>query len=133
MSYFRENPNIGSWGYTFLKNPWNFSFFKLYRQKFQTKPSSTPGYSKKLHYIPWKFQDQKQRPLEIPHFFLVTLGNSTSFLINRLKFHMLSLWYPLQIPYPQPPPPQPPPVWIFLGIAYYPAAESDILRWCSSK
>ena len=31
--------------------------------------------------------------LEIPHFLLVTLGNSTLFLINLWKFHMLFLWY----------------------------------------
>ena len=42
--------------------------------------------------IPWKFQGQKQRPVEIPHyFFFVTLGNSTSFLINTQKFHVLFL------------------------------------------
>ena len=36
-------------------------------------------------------QGQKQRLLEISHyFFLVTLGNSTSFLINPWKFH--SMW-----------------------------------------
>ena len=36
----------------------------------------------------------KQRSLEIPHYsFLVTLGNSTSFLINpSWKFHKLFLW-----------------------------------------
>ena len=35
-----------------------------------------------------------KRPLEFPHyFFLVTLGNSTSFLINPWKLHMLFLWY----------------------------------------
>ena len=28
------------------------------------------------------------------HFLLVTLGTSTSFLINPCKFHMLFLWYP---------------------------------------
>ena len=40
----------------------------------------------------WKFQGQKQRPLEIPYyFFLVTLGNSTTFLINPWKFYMLFL------------------------------------------
>ena len=39
-------------------------------------------------------QGLKARPLEIPHyFFLVTLGNSASFLINPWKFHMLFLWY----------------------------------------
>ena len=32
--------------------------------------------------------------MEIPHcFFLFTLGNSTSFLINSWTFHMLFLWY----------------------------------------
>ena len=38
---------------------------------------------------------KKKRPLEIPHyFFLVTLGNSTSFLINSRKLHMPFIWYP---------------------------------------
>ena len=42
--------------------------------------------------LPWKFQDQKQIPLKIPHyFFLVTLGNSASFLTNPWKFDMLFL------------------------------------------
>ena len=54
-------------------------------------------------FSPWKFQDQKQRPMEIPHyFFLVTLGNSTSFLINPYKFHVL--FFSLEIPYTQPRP-----------------------------
>ena len=36
---------------------------------------------------------QKPRPLKIPHyFFLVTLGNCTSFLINPQKLHVLFLW-----------------------------------------
>ena len=35
------------------------------------------------------------------YFFSVTLGNCTSFLINPWKFHMLFLWYPLEIPTPQ--------------------------------
>ena len=44
---------------------------------------------------PWKFQDQKPRPMEILHnFFLNTPGNSTSFLIDPLNFHMLFLQYP---------------------------------------
>ena len=39
------------------------------------------------------FKGQNPRPLEIPHhFFLVILGNSTQFLINPGKFHMLFLW-----------------------------------------
>ena len=49
----------------------------------------------------WKFQQsQRPRPLEIPHyFFLVTLRNSTSFLINVWKF-ILFLSPLVKIPYP---------------------------------
>ena len=62
--------------------------------KFQTKQRSTLGNSANFSYIPWKFQGQKPRPLEIPqYFFLVTHGNSTSLLINHWKLHMLFLWY----------------------------------------
>ena len=44
---------------TFLNSPMEFFIFLLHH---------------------WKFQDQKQRPLEVPHyFFLVTLGNSTCY------------------------------------------------------
>ena len=42
--------------------------------------------------LPWKFQGKFQ---EIPHYlFLVTLENSSLFLINPWKFHMLVFWYP---------------------------------------
>ena len=34
--------------YFFENLPWDFSFFLLYPWKFQTKQSSTPGYSTKL-------------------------------------------------------------------------------------
>ena len=85
----------GAWGHTFFKkNPGIFHFCTS-PWRFQTKYSSTPGNSTKLHLIPWKFQAQKWIPLEIPHyFFLVTLGNSPSFLTQSCKFHMLFLWYP---------------------------------------
>ena len=79
----------------FWKITWNFSFFYF-----------TPGNSRQnkahpwkfhkflLDSLDWKFQGPKLGPLEIPHyFFLITLRNSTSFLINPLKFHMLFLWY----------------------------------------
>ena len=95
MGYSRKKTKKGDWGHTFLKKPLEFFSFLLYLWKFQTKQSSTPGNSAKLCFIPWKFQAQKPRPLEIPHdFFLVTLGNSTSFLIKLWKVHMLFLWYP---------------------------------------
>ena len=48
--------------------------------------------------------------MEIPHYFFVaTLGNSTSFLINPYKFRVLFLWYHWTPPCH--------PVWIFSGIA----------------
>ena len=55
------------------------------------KTSSTMGYSRKekhtencakLCYISWKLQDQKPRPLETPHFFFVTPGNSTCYFCD---------------------------------------------------
>ena len=104
----------GVWGYTFLKTPWNFSFCYF-----------TPGNSRQNKAQPldipqicvrslWKFQGQKQRPLEIPHyFFLGNHGNSTSFLINPWKFHMLFLWYPLKFHILNPL------VWIFSGITHW--------------
>ena len=59
--------------------------YLVYRWKFRTNQSHTPGNCAKLHYIPWKFQDQKPRPLEIPHnFFLVTLGNSICYFFDTL-------------------------------------------------
>ena len=58
------------------------------------KQDFTPGNSGILCDIPWKFQDQKLRPMEIPYeFFLNTTdytpGNSTSFLIviDPWNFH----------------------------------------------
>ena len=47
----KKNPKKGgggSWGYTFFKTPMEFFIFLLYPWKFQTKQSSTPGYSTKL-------------------------------------------------------------------------------------
>ena len=37
------------------------------------------------------------RPLEIPIFFLITPGNSTSFLTNHWKFRLLFLRYPQKL------------------------------------
>ena len=84
IGQFQKNPNRKGWGYTFLDpTPLEFFIFLLNPWKFQTKQSSTPGeifHKIVLDPLPWKFQDQKQRPLEIPrYFFLATLGYSTSF------------------------------------------------------
>ena len=72
-----------------------FLIFLLYSwsQKFPRKQSSTPGISQNCVQLdPLEISRPKQRPLEIPHyFFLVTLRNSTSFLINTPKFQKLFL------------------------------------------
>ena len=70
-----------------MKHLLEFFIFLLYPWKFQTKQSSTLGCSTKLCSIPWKFQGQKQRPIEISHYlFWVTLGNFTSFFINPRNY-----------------------------------------------
>ena len=100
MGFSRKNQKRrgggGGGGDSFFENPHGLFFiFLLNPWKFQTKQSSTLGNFTKLCYIPLKLQGQKQRPLEILHYsFLVTLGNSTLFLINPWKFYMLFLWYP---------------------------------------
>ena len=66
--FSRKNLNRGVEDILFWKPPRIF-YFLLYPWKFQTKQSSTPGYSTKLCEIPWKLQGQKERPLEIPHYF----------------------------------------------------------------
>ena len=67
------------------------------------KTSSTMGYSRKekhtencarLCYISWKLQDQKPRPLETPHFFFVTPGNSTCYFLTVTSLEILCLQPP---------------------------------------
>ena len=124
MGSSRKNPNrgwVGGWGYTFLKHPPGIFHFFTLTLEILDKTKLNPWMLHKIVLDPLEIpiQGQKQRPLEIPHyFFLVTLGNSTLFLINTWKFDMLFLWYLLEIPYPQPPPP-PLPVRIFSRIAQY--------------
>ena len=61
------------------------------------------------------FKTKNQDPMEIPHyFFLVTFGNSISFLINPWKFQILFLWYPWKFHILNPP------IWLFTGIAHSP-------------
>ena len=79
----------------FLKPLLELLDLSFYPQKFRRKQAFTPGNSAKLCDNPRKFQDQKSRPIEIPHyFFLNTPGNSTSFLIDPWNFHVLFLKYP---------------------------------------
>ena len=85
------------WGYTVLKMPVEFFIFFL-SLEVPGKTKFSPCIFHKVVLDPLEIpQGQKQRLLEITHyFFLVTLGNSTTFLINPWKFHSmwLFLWYP---------------------------------------
>ena len=95
-----KKTNRNSWEHTFLKILLKFLVFLLYLWKFQTNQSSTPENCAKLRYIPCQFQDQKQRPLEIPHnFFLVTPRNSACYIFDSPGNSMSSIN---------------PPVWFFL-------------------
>ena len=84
----------GGWGHTSLKPPGIFTLL-LYPWIFPEKQSSTLGTSTIQTFVRSLGNSKtKNRPLEIPHyFFLATLGNSASFLINPWKFHMLFLWF----------------------------------------
>ena len=96
----------------FWKSPWNFLDLSLYPMKFQRKQAFIPQNSANLCDIPWKFQGQKKDPWKLHDFFLYTLGNFTSFLIDLCSFHVLSS-ITLEIPCRQPP------IWIFPGIAHF--------------
>ena len=85
----------------FWKPPWNFSFFYF------TPENSWQNKAQLFHKIVLDLLEiarpKTKTPVEILNlFFLVTLGNPTSFLINPQKFHCISL-IPLEIPYSQTP------------------------------
>ena len=97
LGYSRKKKQEG-WGHTFFwKTPGIFLSFLTLPLEISEKT--------KLH--PWKFhkimldqslggfETKNQDPMEISHyFFLVTFGNSISFLINPWKLQILFLWYP---------------------------------------
>ena len=66
MGYSRKKSKHG--GPTFL-NPLDFLVLYFYPWKFWIKHSINPEKLVKLCYTTWKFQDQKQEPLEILHGF----------------------------------------------------------------
>ena len=70
--------------FIFLDKPLKFLGMLLYPQKFRTKQgfSFIAGSVKLCQLHPLKIPEPKTRPLEIPIFFLINPGNSTSFLIN---------------------------------------------------
>ena len=61
----------------------------------QEKTKLHPWKFHKTCYTHWKFQGQKQRPMEIQlNFFLITPGNSTFFLLGPWDCYMVLLQYP---------------------------------------
>ena len=78
--------------YFFENLPGIFHFFTI-TLEIPGKTKLNPWIIQKIVLDPLEIpRPQKQRPLEILHyFFLVTIGNLSSFLINPRKFHMLFL------------------------------------------
>ena len=96
MGNCRKNPNGrrggGGWGYNFLKNRLEFFIFLL----------EIPDKTKLIQPLDipqncvWSLGNSKAKnkdPGNSTVFLLVTLGNSTLFLINPWKFHMLFLGF----------------------------------------
>ena len=88
MDYSKKSGGCG-WGHTFFGKTSEIS-------RYVTLPLAIPDKTR-LHswnFCNVKFQNQKPRPLELPIFFLITRGNSTSFLTNLWRFCILFLRYP---------------------------------------
>ena len=80
----------GGWGYTFVKTVLEHSFFYFISGNSRQNKSQLLDIPQNC--VPLETPRPKKKFMEIPHnFFLTTLGNSTSFLINHQKFHMLFL------------------------------------------
>ena len=71
LGYSRKNPRSRGWGYTFLLT------------------CMTPLGNSKI--------ENQARPMEISHFFFITLGNSTSFLVDPQEFPYALSSIPLEI------------------------------------
>ena len=86
-----------------FENPLEFFIFLIYPWDFQNKAKLNPSIFHKIVLVPiWKFQCHwpKRQTTGNSTLFLLAplLRNSTSFLINPWKFHMLFLWYPWKFP-----------------------------------
>ena len=98
LGYSRQKFRQGWLKHTFLKNFLEFLGLPLYPWKFSRKQSFTSGNSTKLCYNPWEFQNQKPRPMEIPHDCFWLGENSTLFyLIPGIS---ICSSIPLEIPCP---------------------------------
>ena len=87
---FKKKKNGGcGWGHTFFGKT---SEISRYVTLLLAIPDKTRLHS--WNFCNVKFQNQKPRPLEFPIFFLITPGNSTSFLTNLWRFCILFLRYP---------------------------------------
>ena len=96
MGYSRKKIKRGDWGYTFVKTAPEFFILLLYPWKFQTKQSSTPGYSTQLCYLDPLDRNSKTKNKDQWKFHII-------FSWSALKIpHAISL-IPQEIPYSQPP------------------------------
>ena len=90
---FQKEMKQGGLKIYFCENsPGIFHFFTLPLEILDKTKLNPWIFSIVLDPLAWKFHGQKQRSMEIPHyFFLFTLGNFTLFLMNSQKFHVLFL------------------------------------------
>ena len=89
LGYSRKKFRQGWMKHTFFKKSLEFLGLPLYPWKFWRKQNFTSGNSIKLYYNPWEFQDQKPRPMEIPHDCFVIRWKLHPFLLDPWNFHML--------------------------------------------
>ena len=111
----KNKKGTGRGGEVLRTNPLEFLSFLLYPRKFQNKTSPHPPHKTVLYSLEI-LRPKTKTPglLEIPHdFFLITPGNSSLFLSNPWKFHLLFLQYPQKFHILNPP------VWVFPRIAQY--------------
>ena len=83
-------------GYTFVKTAPEFFILLLYPCKFQTKQSSTPGYSTQLCLLPRSLRNSKAKNKD-PWKFDTIFSWSTPEIPRAISL------IPLEIPYPPPP------------------------------
>ena len=117
IGLFQKKSKQRSWGQFLKKTPGIFRFITLiFEVPDKIKLHPWKFYKIVLHH--WNFQGKKARPMEISHdFFLMTLGNSTSFFNDPLNFYILFFNNPGNSMSSTSP------VWMFSGMAHWKSGE----------
>ena len=91
IGLFQKKSKQWSWGHTFLRRTLGIFWFSLYSWKVKTKWSFPQQIPQNTH---WNFQSQTPRPHGNSLWPFMTLGNSTSLLIDPWNFCTLFLQCP---------------------------------------